>query len=345
MFWNRWSIVVLLLEPLLVIALVSSAFTELMKSYEEVGEFKAGYRMEESMEVFAEAMKDAGKEAGILFYEYPEGEIQRLMEKNELAAFVEFSKDQYTIYSSEDHPSEGMTLEYFVNKMMRTEITDTLSQKEASAPVLTTEKLEALPPVDAVDYYGFIEILYFSWCGIICATGILSNEKKYGIRKKFQIAGISETRVFLGKLIPTILVVSAGMGLTSIVTVFLFDIQWGNPLLSALVVFAMIVAATSYGMMLYQITEHLVVTIIVLFTSVWFFGFFGGSFETYMFSSVSDTLKQLSPLYHGNRALVELSAMGKSSYVESALIYSLIIAVICSGIGIFAGYIRKRGKA
>lgn len=345
MFRNRWSIVVMLLGPILVIALVSSAFTELMKSYEPVGEFAAGYRVEENQKVFAETMKEAGKEAGIIFYEYPEGEIPDIMEKNALAAFVEFSGDRYVIYSSEDDEVEGITLEYFVNKMMNAGIAASLPQQEEAAPVLTAEKLEALPPIDSVDYYGFTQIVYFSWCGIICATGFLSSEKKYGIRKRFQTSALSEAGLFFGKLIPTIFVVIAGMGLTTVVTILLFGIQWGQPLLSALVVFAMIAAGTSYGMMLYQLTDQLVITIILLFTTVWFFGFFGGNFETYMFSSTPEILKHLSPLYHGNRALVELSVMGKSSYVASALIYSLVITVICCGIGILAGYIRKRGKA
>ena len=64
-----------------------------------------------------------------------------------------------------------------------------------------------------------------------------------------------------------------------------------------------------------------------------------------MFSATSDTLKHLSPIYHANRALVELSCMGESDYVVSAVGYSLAITVVCSAIAIFAGSIRKRGRA
>ncbi len=135
------------------------------------------------------------------------------------------------------------------------------------------------------------------------------------------------------------------MAVATVITVLLYDIHWGNPILSMLIVFMMISAGTALGMMLYRISDSLVITIIVQFTIVWFMGFFGGSFETYMFSSVSDTLKKLSPIYHGNRALVELSCMGKSNYAASAVWYSLAITVICSVIAILAGCIRKRGRA
>jgi len=65
---------------------------------------------------------------------------------------------------------------------MRAEGINTLLQvQEQEAIVLPQEELNFMPAVNARDYYGIIYIVYFSWCGIICATGVLSDEKKYGI--------------------------------------------------------------------------------------------------------------------------------------------------------------------
>ena len=345
MFRNTWSVAVMLLGPILVIAVLSSAFSELMKSYEGVDTFAVGYRIQEADDAVIEATKKAGEEAGILFYEYPEGEIKDVMEKNELSGFVELSEDKYTVYTSADYEVEGITLEYFMNKVMNEGVNASLQIKEQAKIVLPVEQLKYMPAIDSVDYYGIIYIVYFCWCGMICATGVLSNEKKYGIVRRFQVSNISESQNFFGKFIPIVLTVTGGMAIATAITVLLYDIHWGNPLLSSVIVFLMIVAGTALGMMLYNISDSLVITIILQFTIVWFMGFFGGSFETYMFSGISDLLKQLSPIYHGNRALVELSCMGESSYVASSVIYSLSITVICSVIAIFAGYIRKRGKA
>ena len=345
MFRNTWSVAVMLLGPILVIAVLSSAFSELMKSYEGVDEFTVGYRIQEADDAMIEVTKIAGEEAGILFFEYPEGEIKDVMEKNELSGFVEFAEDKYTVYTSADYEVEGITLEYFMNKVMNEGLNASLQIKEQAKIVLPVEQLEYMPAIDSVDYYGIIYIVYFCWCGMICATGVLSNEKKYGIVRRFQVSNISETQNFFGKFIPIVLTVTGGMAIATVITVLLYDIHWGNPFLSTVIVFLMIVAGTALGMMLYNISDSLVITIILQFTIVWFMGFFGGSFETYMFSSTSDLLKQLSPIYHGNRALVELSCMGESSYVASTVIYSLSITVICSIMAIFAGYVRKRGKA
>lgn len=347
MFRNTWSVVVMLLGPILVIAVLSSAFSELMKSYEGVDEFAVGYRMQDAAKdnTMEASVKLAGEEAGILFYEYPEGEIKDIMEKNELAGFVEFSEDAYIVYTSDDYEVEGITLEYFMNKMMNAGVDASLQLQEQEEIVLPVEELEFMPAVNARDYYGIIYIVYFCWCGMICATGVLSNEKKYGIVRRFQVSNISEFQNYMGKFIPITLTVAAGMAAAAVITILLYGIHWGNPVLSALIVFMMILAGTALGMMLYYISDSLVITIILQFTIVWFIGFFGGSFETYMFSSMPDILKNLSPIYHGDRALVELSCMGKSDYIASAVWYPLAITVICSAIAISAGCIRKRGKA
>lgn len=347
MFRNTWSVAVMLLGPILVIMVLSSAFSELMKSYEKVDDFSVGYRIQDVAEYqgMMEAAKTAGEEAGILFYEYPEGEIEDVMEKNGLAGFVEFSGDTYVVYKSGDYEVEGITLEYFINKMMNAGVDASLQMQEQEEIVLPTEELEFMPAVNARDYYGIVYIAYFGWCGLICATGVLSNEKKYGIVRRFQVSNISEPKNYLGKLIPVTLTVSVGMAAATAITVLLYDIHWGNLPLSALIVFIMILAGNSLGMMLYNISDSLVITIIMEFSIVWFMGFFGGSFETYMFSRTPDVIKHLSPIYHGNRALVELSCMGQSNYTASAIWYSLGIAAVCSAIAILAGSIRKRGRA
>lgn len=345
MFRNTWSIMIMILGPILIIAVLSSAFSELMKSYEGVEEFSVGYRIEETENAMVEAMKTAGEENGILFYEYPEGEIKDVMEKNELAGFVELSKEKYTVYTSEDYDIEGITLEYFMDKVMNAGLNDSLQVQEQPEITLLTEQLDFMSAIDSMDYYGIIYIVFFAWLGMICATGVLSNEKKYGIVQRFQVSNISEGQIFLGKIVPIVLTVAGGMAVATMITIFLFDINWGNPLLSAIIVFLMIVAGAALAMMFYNISNSLVITVILQFTIIWILGEIGGSFETYMFKSLPEKTKSISPLYHGNRALVELSCMGESSYVVSSIIYSVGIIVVCSVIAIVAGDIRKRGKS
>lgn len=351
MFRNKWNIPVMILGPVLVIAILSSAFEDLMKSYEGVEEFRAGYRIEEGS-IFGdniEEIKDAGEEAGITFLEYPEGEPQEMMEHNDLAGFVEFGTDEYTVYESADFEVEGITLEYFVNRVMEEGVNQALQSmtqnEKEDAISLPVETLDYMLAIDSKDYYGIIYIVYFSWMGIICAASILNNEKRYGIGNKFRVAAVSGWKLYFGKLLPDVLVVFAGMGIAAGITSLLYGIHWGNIFLSASLMLLTIMASSAFGLMLYYIFNNLIITIILLFTSVWFMGFFGGSFETYMYSNWSDTVKNLSPIYHTNRALVEISCMGHSSYTGSCIIYMLAITVICSVIAIGVDGLRKRGRA
>lgn len=351
MFRNKWILSVLIAGPIMVIAILSSAFQDLMKSYEGVGEFRVGYRIEAGSVWcdYIDVIKEAGEEAGITFFEYPEGEPKELMERNDLAGFVELANDNYTVYESNDYQVEGITLEYFLNRVMKENTNQVLQRMipawEKESVNLPIQELEYLPAVDSKDYYGIIYLVYFSWCGIVCAANVLSSEKKYGIERKFQVAPVSDMKLYFGKWISVVLVVAAGMGIAALATIFLFQIHWGKPLLSACLMLLSIMASIAYGLMLYYICKDLAITIIVLFTTVWFMGFFGGSFETYMFSIWSDSIKNMTPIYHINRALVEISCMGHSEYTASCIVYMLIIIAVCSAVSMAVEGIRKRGRA
>ena len=94
--------------------------------------------------------------------------------------------------------------------------------------------------------------------------------------------------------------------------------------------------------MFYNITRNVVVTIIAVFAVVWVAGFTGGSFETYMLSTQPQVLKDISPIYHINRALTELSCMGHSDYTLSAFTYCITIMLVSAFAAVAAGYIRGR---
>lgn len=340
----------MLIGPILVIAILSSAFSELMKSYESVDDFMVGYRIESDsfMQDAMDVVIDAGKENGILFYEYKDGEPDVLMKNNDLAGFVDFSKEEYTLYRNSEYKVEGITVDYFLNQVMQEGVHTALQMQGANdIPTikLPIKQIDFLPAIDSTDYYGIIYVVYFAWCGLICATGVLNNEKKYGIERKFLVTRLSNTQMYLAKLVPVTLTVCVGMAIVIGATILLYGIHWGNPVLSIIIMIFSILAACALGLMLYSVFRNVVMTIISLFTVVWFMGFFGGSFETYMFSGLPDTLKQISPIYHCNRALVELSCMGHSSYVASTLLYSLAIVMVCSIISISVDKIRRRGKA
>lgn len=351
MLRNKWVLACMLIGPILTIAMLSSAFEDMMSSYENVEEFKVGYRVSEKS-VFADSIEeitDAGKTAGIQFANYPDGDPESLMAQNDLAGFLVFDGEEYTLYESADYETEGQTLEYFmvqVEKQAARQIENNMfPQGEEENITLPIQELEFMPAIDSKDYYGIIEVVYFIWCGIVSVAGVLSSEKKNGISKRFQVAAMSETKLYFSRWIPAVLTTICQIAATIFLATVLFGISWGNIPLTVVVLLVTVMGAMAFGLLLYAICRNLAVTIVALFTLVWFMGFFGGSFETYMFSSMPDSMKNLSPIYHVNRALVEYSCMGKSDYTISCILYMIGITIVCTVLAVLINTIRKKGRA
>lgn len=347
MLRNRWVMVAMILGPILVISVLSSAFEDLMKTYEKAEHFSVGYRIAEQSSMFAEhaeSIREAGEEAGIVFVEYPEGEPEHLIRTNDLSGFVIFQGEEYTIYRSADHKTEGITLEYFINQIV-SQAMEQIVQGEVVDEELPVKELSYMPAIDSKDYYGIVYIVYFIWCGIVCVAGVLSSEKKNEISKKFQVAPISGMGLFFAKWISCTVTVLVEISVSILICVWLFGTTWGNIGWSILILILAVFAANAFALFVYYLFDNLAVSIVAIFTSVWVMGFLGGSFETYMFSSFSEWMKLLSPIYHIDRTLVEYSCMGTSGFTGSCILYMLGIMVVCTTGALLVERIRRRRKA
>ncbi len=210
---------------------------------------------------------------------------------------------------------------------------------------LPTTQLDFMPYVEASDYYGIIYVVYYSWCGIICIAGVLASEKKNAINRKFLVSPITEFRLFLAKWISAALVAIFEMTVVALISTWIFDITWGNVWASLGIILLTIIAANAYGLFLFYLFGNLAISVGVLFTTVWFMGFVGGSFETYMFSVIPDKIKNISPIYHVNRALVEYSCMGKSEYGTSAVFFLISILLVSILGAVLAQKLRREVRA
>ena len=344
------NILLFIAAPLILIAILSSAFSSLMESYERAESFSVGYVMEEGsdFEAYIDQIKDIGEDNEVYFKEYEGGDPKKLMETDGLLSFVEFQKDDYVVYKRNGSQTEGKITEYILTSFMRNADSYKLAATgagEVPEIKLKVDHPDFMPAVDSVDYYGKIEVVYFLWCGIICATRIISNEKKYGIKNKLQVSGLSDLKIYAARLTASCIAVGVGTAIAAVLSIILFDVKWGVPLLSIAIVALMIIAALASEYMLYYITNNIVLTITISFATVWVAGFFGGSFEVYMFADHPEIMKLISPLYHGNRALVELASTGKSDYAMTSVMYSVAMIVICSAVALLAARIRRRGRA
>ncbi len=354
MMRSATNILLFIVTPVVLVALLSSAFGDLLEKYERDDSIKAGYRIDAEdtdvrAQLLAEQVRTAADESDMILTEYPKCDIEEKIMEEDLAGFVVFGKDgTYSIYENGEQKYEAKALDYLissVDKHIAQFMLDAYRSDMPSEASVAVKYPSYMEPIEASDYYGIVEVVYFGWCAVVCGAGIFTAEKKYHIGKKLRVSGLSELQLFFGKFIPMLLVVSISSLITAGITILLFGVHWGSPLISALIVVLSAAAATAFGLMFYNITENVVVTIIAVFALVWMAGFTGGSFETYMFSTQPQQLKDISPIYHINRALTELSCMGHSDYTRSAVIYCIIIMFVSACVSIMAGYIRgRKGK-
>ena len=340
MFRSPVNIIMYVLCPVIVSAVIMSAFSAVLESYEGPEEFTVGYTIdtESQLNAYIDTLKKTGQDNGITFKEY-DGDIEEGINKNNLGGFVEIRKDSYKVYKSEDKKVEGAKLEYLMSAFFNSMIS-----ADTSDVRYTIETPEHAPAIDSTDYYGIVYIVYFGWCAIVCGAGLFTSERKNSIIERLQVSNLSSFQIYLARLIPIVIVVFMGVAIAGVASALLLGAHWGNVLISAAIVLLTVTAATAFEMMIYEMTNSMIATIILSFGIVWFMGYAGGTFEAYLISEMPETIKSLSPLYHANRSLVELSSMGHSSYILSSILYSVALVVGCSGISLIVGKIRRAGR-
>lgn len=349
---NFIFVIVLTVAPLLMTAILSSGFSSLMaKHKKDITNFEVAYSLgdDKSSPVTEEVMGkmiDFAESSGISFVEINEKDPDKVLEAGTYPAFILFDSEGYKIYQGKDSEVEGKKLEY-VLYVAFDKFSDmaVFGGNEGSSDItLDVKNPKFMKEIDATDYYGIIEIVYFGWCSILVGAILLSAEKKNRIVERFYVSGLDTAKVYFSKYIPLGLVTVFCLEIGVVFEHILNGVHFGNLFITTLIIMLLSFASMAFGLMINAIVDNMIATVIILFTIIWTMGYIGGSFETYMFSWVPDKVKHISPIYHTNRALVELSCNGKSDYVVSAVIYMIAISVICSVIAIFVSYLRRKGK-
>lgn len=343
MFRSKMLLFMMLVLPILVIAALSSAFHGLLDNAYSTENFTVGYYMDENspMKAGEEVFIDALAEQDINVKEYSSNDRKDAIINETVDVFLYCDEDTCEVAAADTTSIQARMCVYFMQQyleqanlaevnMERTMLGEAslqnVSLKAASLPYIKT--------ADAEDYYGIIEIIYFTWCGLIFLTAVVQSERSNHLQKRFVISPASGIKLYLGKFIPCELLTVISIAVSAVIATILFDIHWGNIPGTIGIILLTTLAATALGIVLLYLVKHLAISVILLFSIVWGWGFIGGSFETYMYSSFPESLKRLSPLYYTNRTLVEYSTMGHSNYTMGCILYLTGMALVCMVLGI-----------
>ena len=343
MLRNKIMIFAVIVSPVLVVAALSNAFHNLLDQAENLNEFEVGYQMTENslFSQYEEILHSQLEEEGISFRRY-NGEVpEKIVEDGQVEVFIDFGDENYHIYGADKNELQVRTIQC-VMFFMTENIKAYLNGPPSVQLDLEVKELTTIKTAGAQDYYSIIEVIYFLSLCVLFLSMIIQAEKGNHILARFRVGNAGNAVLYFGKMIPCVLMawVIQIMITGGLVTV-MFDVTWGKPLISFLVLCLEAVAFTSFGMIFMLLFRNMAVSIGAMFMVLWFMGFFGGTYETYMYSSVPDAVKELSPLYYLNRTLVELSTMGESSYLVPCVVYMLAIISICIPAGILLTGRRK----
>lgn len=347
MLRSKWILFIMIILPVITIALLSNAFREMMDTTFEINEFQVGYRLNADS-VYKDILPEIQaicKENKVILQEYPDSDIKQLLQSETVAVFVDIKEGSYVIYQSNDKMAEASITEsifssffYKVNEAM-SQKSYGMQQNYVEVPMQTdnlvkSEKLDTDPVPSSTDYYGIIYVVYFAWCGMISLVAVISSERKSAIPRRMRVSRMSKLNYYIGKFVPCTLAIFIEVCAAWIISALLFDIHWGNIGVSAFIIFLLSMAASAFGIVLFQMFNNVAISIVMGFVIIWIAGLFGGSFQTYMYSSLPQKLVTISPIYYINRTLVEYSTMGHSNYTGSSIICLVSIIGICGLIGI-----------
>lgn len=342
MFRNKLTIVLAILGPILVIATLSSAFHDLLYSgYSKEG-FTMGYNIDEGSPyaVCKEQMLKVLEEQGITCSEFPKEDPDTVLKAGRADLFLQLNREGSILYSQDIEGIKTNLCRYVLYQFdngMKVQ----MLLKESAQPGQTGKvdlHISALPRIktaEATDYYGIIENVYFIWISMVFLAAVVQSERKNRIQSRFLVSPASKLQLYMGKFIPCEMLSILCSAVSIVLSTVLFDIHWGSPWKSAGILLLTTLVASAVGILCLYMVKNLAVSVVCLFMGVWFAGFVGGSFETYMYSDWSEKAKLLSPFYHINRTLVEYSTMGQSKYAISCVWYFVGLLVVCVAAGLF----------
>lgn len=331
-FRNKSMPILVVLGTILVVAAVANAFHTLLDNAERQEGFTVGYEMQEDSKYApAESFWIEGmQKENITVKEFSNADPEAVIKEKEADVFVQFRKEDYHLTGNRNNEIDTRIVQYVLYSM------DMNMQGATGKMTFPERSLPSVKVSNAENYYGHAEIIYFMTICSIFLTLIYRTERKNNIGIRFRTSSTGASARYFGKLFSCVITSwIIQVGIVPVLVVTLFDVHLGNPPVVIGVLLLAVIAYAAFGIVFFALFENSAVSIALMFGILWFAGFFGGTFETYMYSSQPEFLKRLSPTYYLNRSLIELSVNGESDYLLPCVGILILMILVFIPLGIF----------
>ncbi len=328
-------LVVLLL--VIVTGMLSAVFKDFMINEYEIEGCTVGYSFTDGCvyEPIKPIFESVCEENDIDTANFVHGSRENSVENGRADVFVEFTNDGYTVYSDNDHKTQADII-----KMMVSSIISNTSGVQAEN--YTTEyKIDVLPMPDSEQYYTIAYTVYFIWIAMIVLAIVMSSERKNKIGARFRTTPASSLTIYMSRFVPSAVAITLLISIGVVLCTLIYDIQWKDIPMTALILFLGCVAAAAVATVLFSLIKNVIVAIALGFCMTMFWGFVGGSFCAYMYATFAYGIRDFSPIYYMTRSIVELNTSGSSEFTIPAILVLCGMSIVCIPLGMLA---VKTGK-
>lgn len=352
MIRSKWIIFFMAVFPVIIIGLLSGIFDGMLNKNYDIDNVKVGYFIDKDNKYYESIgkFKDICSSNNVSLSEYEDDNYENLINNGTVDVFVCIKKDKYVIYESSHKESEALVVKsmfssyfYDINEqaVIILNLKDSNLKSIDNNEYVASKKLNVDPLASANDYYGIIEIVFFVWCGMVSLAAVISSERKNNIVKRLKSSGVSNFKLYLGKLIPCFIAIIFETSIALVLSIIIYGVHWGNLLGSLGILLLLALTASAVGIVLFSIFKSSAASIIAGFSIIYIIGFLGGTFQTYMYSNIPQKIVDLSPQYYVNRTLVEFSTKGYSDYTEICVMFLGAILIVSVILGILLMYRRE----
>ena len=343
LLWRRKAMIIITLIGLVVIvSTVANAFHTLLDKNDETGGFNLGYVIEEGSRyepVEAMLMDEFGKK-DIKTQRYNSADPMAVIESGEQDVFIDFGKDSYSITGNKKKTIETRIVQYSLynlDRNMDSMMTGGLKTTDIKVGTIPETKVP-----EAENYYCHAFIVLFLTISPIYMSLIFYTERKQKIGQRLVIGNAGAAARYFGKFGASFITGMAVLPLAgTLLFKLMFKMEIGDVLIYAGIMTLTGIAFTAFGIIFLLLFRQPAVSIGLMFMILWVLGFIGGAFETYIYSSIPEIVKRVSPVYYINRSLLEISVNGRSDFLMPCVIYLAAMAVVLIPLGILITRVRK----
>ena len=343
LLWRRKSVIIISLIGMIVTtAAVANAFHTLLDKAEDAQGFRLGYTVSEGSkyEMVIDTLMDELEKEDIVTQKYSSADVEELIDSGEQDVFVTFDKDSYSIIGSEKKSVETRIVQYALFNVDRN--MNAFMSGGLKTITLNESELPTTKTPDAENYYCHAFLCCFLSISPIFLSVIYYEDRKNRIWQRYKTGKAGSISLYLGKYLAssiTSMIMFPLLG--TLAFCLLMDMKPCNILVYGGLFFLASLGFTSFGMLFFILFKQPAVSIGSMFMVLWVASYLGGVYETYIYSSVPETIKMMSPIYYLNRSLIEMSVNGKSDYVLPCVVIMIAMTVVFSTIGIIVTKLKK----